>query len=136
MSRMLRVIATATAMAVGSVGVAQAAFVENIVGDVKVDFGQGFVPVKTPAALKRGDRVMAGPKSSAQIQYPGGCYTNVPVGKVITVGAENTCAVANVVDAGTVGESHHMATTIIAGGALIGGAALIIGSKKSSSSSP
>lgn len=134
MSRGFRMIATVAAISIASMSVAQAAFVENIVGDVKVDFGQGFVPVTTPASLKAGDRVMVGASSSAQIQYPGGCFTIVPVGNVVTVGAENACALAEqAAQSGTTGGTGS-APVIIGGVALIGGAAIVIASKKSSSS--
>lgn len=133
MTRGIKITAFAIAVAFASMCAAQAAFVENIVGDVKVDFGQGFVPVKTPASLKAGDRVMIGPNSSAQIQYPGGCFTTVPVGKVVTVAAENTCALTNqATDAG--GTTGVGTGGVVAGVAILGGAAILIASKKSSSS--
>lgn len=137
MGRGLRTIACAVAMSVAASGMAQAAFIEGIVGQVQVDFGQGFVPVTTPAALKAGDRIMVGPNSKAQIQYPGGCYTDVLAGRVVVVRGENTCALAHEQAHQTpTGDTHGGWGTgaAIGGAAVLGGAAILIASSKKSAS--
>lgn len=135
MARTLRSIVGAVALGLATISAAHAAFVEGIVGQVSVDFGQGFVPVTTSATLKPGDRIMVGPNSSAQIQYPGGCFTAVIPGKVSVVGSENTCTLANqqATQGATTGTGLGTGA-VIGGAALIGGAVVILAASKKSAS--
>jgi hypothetical protein len=71
---------------------ANAATVTPEKGELLVNRGTGYKPVKQPTEAAAGDRVMARPKSSGRIEYPEGCVVKVSPGTVFTVVAKSPCA--------------------------------------------
>lgn len=71
---------------------AHAALLQNVTGNVVVNRGEGFEPVKGSVELVPGDQVVVGPGGTATLSYGGGC--NVPVGveTVAAVAATAPCA--------------------------------------------
>lgn len=63
---------------------AHAALLQDVTGNVVVNRGEGFEPVKGSVELAPGDQVVVGPGGTATLSYGGGC--NVPIG-VETVAA-------------------------------------------------
>jgi hypothetical protein len=82
-------IALGTAVILGTS--ANAATVTSEKGEVLVNRGSGYKPVKQPTEAAAGDRVMAKPKSSGRIEYPDGCVVKVSPGTVFTVVAKSPC---------------------------------------------
>jgi hypothetical protein len=61
-------------------------------GDLSINRGQGFKPVKSSANAQVGDSVMVGPGGSATVVYEDGCKVNVQPGTVTTIAPLSPCA--------------------------------------------
>lgn len=81
----------ALAAAVATQGVARAASVDGIDGNVMVNTGKGFKPVTAAVGLKPGDQVMAQPGGSALVTYDEACVVPVREGAVVTVKSKAPC---------------------------------------------
>jgi hypothetical protein len=60
-------------------------------GQVSINRGSGFQPVKGVVQANVGDSVMASPNGSARIVYSDDCSIPVVPGAVITIAAESPC---------------------------------------------
>jgi hypothetical protein len=69
-----------------------AALVEPGLGDLTINKGQGFKPVKSSITANVGDSVMVGPSGSATVVYEDGCKVNVGPGAVTTIAPLSPCA--------------------------------------------
>lgn len=72
-------------------GVAQAAFLDNIHGGVRVNRGDGYVAVRGATEAKAGDSIMAAAKGRARLIYSDGCAVDIQPGSVVVVGTESPC---------------------------------------------
>src|SRR5215472_324791 len=61
-------------------------------GDLSINQGQGFKPIKSPINANVGDSVMVGPGGSATIAYEDGCKVSVQPGAVVTIAPLSPCA--------------------------------------------
>jgi hypothetical protein len=61
-------------------------------GEVFVDRGSGYTPIRNSMTVKPGDIVMAKAGGTADIIYDDGCRQAVELGTVITVGPSSPCA--------------------------------------------
>ena len=71
---------------------AHAATLEQVSGDVSVNRGSGYLPVKGSISLKPGDTLMAGPGASGQVVYDGSCRVPVEPGALHVVAAKSPCS--------------------------------------------
>jgi hypothetical protein len=71
-----------------------ATIVEPGSGDLSINQGKGFKPVKHRMNAKVGDSVMVGPGGAATVVYDDGCKVNVQPGAVITIESLSPCASA------------------------------------------
>jgi hypothetical protein len=69
-----------------------AAVIEPGYGDLTINQGQGFRPVKSRAVANVGDSVMVGPGGSATVVYDDGCRATVQPGAVVTITPLSPCA--------------------------------------------
>jgi hypothetical protein len=69
-----------------------AATVEPTQGDLSINQGQGFKPVKKQISANVGDSVMVGPGGAAAVIYEDGCKVNVQPGAVATIAPLSPCA--------------------------------------------
>ena len=74
-------------------GVAQAAMLNTIKGQVLVDLGQGYQAVSAAADLPIGSRIMLPPEAQARIFYPDGCVRVLAAGDIAVVSAQSPCLV-------------------------------------------
>jgi hypothetical protein len=70
---------------------ANAATVTSEKGELLVNRGSGYKPVRQPTEAAVGDRVLARPNSSGRIEYPDGCVVKVSPGAIFTVVAKSPC---------------------------------------------
>jgi len=75
----------------GAIGVAEAAVLEPLRGNVRVSHGGGYLAVRAATNVDPGDQVMVGSKGQARVVYPDGCAVDVKPGSVMVVGAESPC---------------------------------------------
>jgi hypothetical protein len=68
-----------------------AATVTSEKGELLVNRGSGYKPVRQPTEAAAGDRVLARPSSSGRIEYPDGCVVKVSPGAIFTVVAKSPC---------------------------------------------
>jgi hypothetical protein len=61
-------------------------------GDLTINQGQGFKPLKSGMNANVGDSVMVGPGGAATVVYEDGCKVNVQPGAVVTVAPLSPCA--------------------------------------------
>ena len=143
-------IAASVVVAISFASSAGAATLGSVQGDVLINQGTGFKPVKGGAELRVGDAVMLQPGAQAELNYIDGCKFPVQVGVVVHVGAQSPCAVranapkpygSGVHDARDVREAPPITTGsiaaagagvgagfgVIAGGALVAGSIVAIG---------
>jgi hypothetical protein len=69
-----------------------AATVVPTTGDLSINQGQGFKPVKNGMNANVGDSVMVGPGGAATVVYEDGCKVNVQPGAVATIAPLSPCA--------------------------------------------
>jgi hypothetical protein len=69
-----------------------AAVVEPGDGDLTVNQGQGFKPVKSSSTANVGDSVMVAPGGAATVVYDDGCKVSVQPGSVTTIAPLSPCA--------------------------------------------
>ena len=69
-----------------------AATVERTQGDLSINQGQGFRPIKSRINANVGDTVMVGPGGAATVVYDDGCKVNVQPGAVATIAPISPCA--------------------------------------------
>jgi hypothetical protein len=69
-----------------------ATIVEPGVGDLSINQGKGFKPVKHRINASVGDAVMVGPGGTATLTYDDGCKVKVQPGAVITIAPLSPCA--------------------------------------------
>jgi hypothetical protein len=69
-----------------------AVMVEPGQGDLSINRGQGFMPVKSQMSAKVGDSVMVAPGGSATVVYDDGCKVTVQPGAVTSIAALSPCA--------------------------------------------
>src|SRR5438270_2377440 len=69
-----------------------AATVVPIAGDLSINQGQGFKPVKSGMNANVGDSLMVGPGGAATVVYEDGCKVNVQPGAAVTVAPLSPCA--------------------------------------------
>jgi hypothetical protein len=69
-----------------------AATVEATQGDLSINQGQGFKPVKGRMNASIGDSVMVGPGGGATVVYEDGCKVAVQPGAVTTIAPLSPCA--------------------------------------------
>jgi len=60
-------------------------------GEILVNSGSGFKPVKQALEVSPGDQVMARPKSAGRVVYSEGCVVRVSPGMVLTIAAKPPC---------------------------------------------
>src|SRR5262245_22230360 len=75
----------------GAIGVAEAAVLQPLSGNVRVSHGGGYLAVRAATNVDPGDQVMVGPKGQARVVYPDGCAVDVKPGSVMVIGAESPC---------------------------------------------
>jgi hypothetical protein len=61
-------------------------------GDVLVNRGRGYAPVKQTLEVLVGDQIMVKPKGEAHLTYPDGCTVLLRQGAVYTVTTKSPCA--------------------------------------------
>lgn len=61
-------------------------------GDLSINQGQGFAPIKSRTNANVGDSVMVGPGGAANFVYDDGCKVDVQPGSVATVAPLSPCA--------------------------------------------
>jgi hypothetical protein len=81
----------AFAAALASSGLASAATVNALQGQVLVNSGQGYRLVDGSTQLSPGATVVANPGAIAQVNYGGGCSVTVQPGSVYLVAAQAPC---------------------------------------------
>jgi hypothetical protein len=69
-----------------------AATIEPGQGDLSINQGQGFKPIKSRVDANVGDRVMAGPRGTATVVYNDGCKVDVQPGAVTIIAPMSPCA--------------------------------------------
>jgi hypothetical protein len=60
-------------------------------GDVLVNLGAGYRPVKQTMEVSVGDQIMVKPKGEAHLTYPDGCTVLLRMGSVYTVTTKSPC---------------------------------------------
>ena len=60
-------------------------------GDVLLDRGTGYRPVKETMEVSAGDQIMVKPKGEAHLTYPDGCTVLLRMGAVYTVTTKSPC---------------------------------------------
>jgi hypothetical protein len=106
-----------------SVG-AQAAILQSIRGDVRVNRGGGYLAVHGTTEVNTGDIVMVDAKGKARLVFPDGCKEEVPAGSVTTVSATSPC-------------SQRLAVPLALGGmAIVGGMAGALAATTSAPQAP
>lgn len=109
---------------------AEAAMVTAIQGDVLVNRGVGFAPVKEPVELAPGDLVLAAVGGSARVQFGKGCEITVRPGQIVRVSATPPCekaAGAELPSGNTSGSGIGTSALVIGGLAVAGGVGLALG---------
>lgn len=96
-----RLIAVAASLALIASS-AQAATLGGIQGQVTLNTGAGANPVAAPTQVKPGDRVSAGPNSTAQIVYDNGCIQTIQANQTAVVQASPVCEPAGGLNTQTV----------------------------------
>lgn len=110
-------------------GIAHAATVNALQGQVLVNAGQGFRLVNGSTQLEPGATVVANPGAVAQVVYSGGCTVTVQPGSVYHIAHRAPCQTGEPIQTGgltdTGASSAGSGTSwVLAGGALVvGGAA-------------
>jgi len=82
-------------------------------GEVFIDRGKGYTPVRGSTQGNPGDTVMVLVGGAGEIIYGDGCRQPVDVGSVVTIGQASPCSAAN-----NVGYADH---TLIIGGLVVAG---------------
>ncbi len=90
--RLLRTMVLGLGCAALLASACSAASIEPVQGQVSVNRGKGFVPVKSRADGKTGDLVMVSPDGAALVTYPDGCKVDVKPGAVTTIAPLSPCA--------------------------------------------
>ena len=111
---------------------AEAAMVTDIRGDVLVNRGVGFAPVKEPVELAPGDLVLAGSGGSARVHFSKDCEITVRPGQIVRVTVASPCqkAGAQVPGGNTAagaGGGISTSTLVIGGLVIAGGGGLALG---------
>jgi hypothetical protein len=78
-------------VSLGAIGVAEAAMLQPLRGNVRISHGGGYLAVRAATNVDPGDQVMVGPKGQARVVYPDGCAVDVNPGSVMVIGAESPC---------------------------------------------
>ena len=71
---------------------AHAATLEQVSGNLSINRGSGYLPVKGSISLKPGDTLMASPGASGQVVYDGSCRVPVEAGVLHVVAAKSPCS--------------------------------------------
>ena len=132
----------------------EAARLQGATGNVVVNRGQGFVPVKGDSEVFAGDQIVVGAGGQAVLAYGDGCDVPVEVGKVTEVGPKPPCQLGRQIttqavndpapapapaDGGAFGGIFEGPGLIIAAGVAVAvgvGVAIAVNSGGSSSASP
>jgi hypothetical protein len=69
-----------------------AVIIEPGQGELSINHGQGFKPIKSQVSAKVGDAVMVGPGGAATVVYDDGCKVTVQPGAVTTIAPLSPCA--------------------------------------------
>lgn len=107
-------------------GAAAAQSVVQIKGAVLVNHGKGFGPAQESEGLEVGSRVQARAKSSAFIQYPGGCRVKVEPGRIVTVLASPPCVATGAPPPDPVEPVGFDPTYAIIGGVVVVGGGILL----------
>lgn len=114
-------------------GIASAASLSGVQGEVLVNAGQGLKPVTGAANLKAGDIVIA-QKGSAKLIYPDGCTINIDPGASATISEKSPCAAQASTQTGQVAAAAPAAglstTALVVGGVAIAGGLALAASQK------
>jgi len=81
-------------------------------GELFIDRGKGYTPVRGSTNGNPGDTVMVLAGGRGEVVYSDGCRQSVDVGAVVTIGEASPCSAANV------GYADH---TLIIGGLVVAG---------------
>ncbi|MBI1867898.1 MAG: hypothetical protein HYS06_06340 [Methylocystis sp.] len=107
-------------------GIVQAAVLEGVQGEVRVNRGDGYVATKGATELKPGDMVMVEAKGKARLVYPDGCDVGVKAGSVTVIGAKSPCSQWTAQFPGQTQDSDNnngpSNTTLVIGGVVVAGA--------------
>ena len=132
---MIRPLAAALTLALFALPVAaqdNVATAAAVNGSVQVNQGSEFVPLAPGQTLNAGDRVMAGPNSSARIRFADGCDLTVAPETMVTVPATSNCAGGVVatqatapVNTGAVGGAEYAGGVDWAGAGIVTAVAVI-----------
>lgn len=120
------------------------AVVAQVTGKVMVDSGKGFMLVKSGAALKEGDRVVALKASNATINFAQGCTMTLGENDLVTVSRDAGCkshivAVNRVADPSAVaaiGEADFDWTPVIGLGVIAGAGVIYAATNNSNDTKP
>ena len=118
-----------------------AATLTNIVGEIRVNGGDGFKVVTKAITVNVGDKIMAGPSASARVVYSNGVALNLKAGRIMTVSSAKMAKIrssALLQEAGVIAATGLPAwAPVVAGVAVVGGvAAAVVASQDSSKSAP
>jgi hypothetical protein len=102
-----------------------AATVEPGFGDLTINQGQGFKPVKSGMNANVGDSVMVGPGGAATVVYADGCKVTVQPGAVVTVAPLSPCASGSNAQDGQWWTTDTLLTLLLFGG-FAGGIAYLV----------
>ena len=107
-------------------GAAAAQSVVQIQGAVLVNHGKGFGPAQESEGLEVGSRVQARARSSAFIQYPGGCRVKVEPGNIVTVLASPPCVATGGIPGDPIEPGGFNPAYAIVGAVVIVGGGLVL----------
>lgn len=107
-----------------------AADVQAVQGDLSINQGDGFAPIKGRIEANVGDSLMVGPNGLATVSYADGCQVSVQPGTVITIAPISPCAAGSYAQDFTNPFGSNLVAPIIVGVAV--GTALGIAAYESS----
>ncbi|HEY1246147.1 MAG TPA: hypothetical protein VGF29_15080 [Hyphomicrobiaceae bacterium] len=123
-------LALAVALSLG--GIARAATVNALQGQVLVNTGQGYRLVDGSIQLEAGATVVANPGAVAQVVYGGGCAVTVQPGSVYQIAGGAPCGTDRSVPSGALADSGASSAAGSQSGGngtlwVVGGAAVVAG---------
>jgi hypothetical protein len=71
---------------------ADSATLERVSGDVSINRGSGYLPVKGATSVKPGDTIMASPGARGEVVYDSSCRVPVEPGALHVVAAKSPCS--------------------------------------------
>ena len=84
-----RLCAFGTALLLGTAALAATVAPEQ--GEILVNSGSGFKPIKQTIEVSAGDQIMAKPRSTGRVIYSEDCIVRVSPGMVLTIAADKPC---------------------------------------------